>query len=431
MAFNQKQAGYLKDYINLEIKDAEKQIKQMNLKLKEKKLNSNRVRKKQENTRNIIEQKQFESEQQQKNKFNEEEFNYGEKKKSIHITKTYNVFWTQVKDDDNWKPESREGGSLVQQDRFLVLYGGIGKQFLDQVAYFDLMRFQWEKKTNPQIGEVQPDKGRRGMTTNIHKDKIIYFGGEKRYNDQLKIRQCYLDFKQYDFGKNQWSVLKLDQFSSMVIARRDHCTVNISSKYLFYYGGIDSNGKYITEPQILNLETLKNYNVELQVAQKSKAKIMPVAYFTMKAIFKSEFTLEKIYTPIQFKKYSIKQPVKEEGIYIFGGKNENGKANNYLHIIKPGQAPYIYDRLVPEGQPPEARYGHSMDYCHSLNSLVIYGGCNEDSSNVYFNDVHILDLQYLLWCKVEVQGPQFSGRAMHCSTLVDDKIFIFGGIQIK
>lgn len=149
-------------------------------------------------------------------------------------------------------------------------------------------------------------------------------------------------------------------------------------------------------------------------------------------VFRGEIQMDHYYNPIEYKKDKMKfslRKIKEEGLYIFGGKTSKGHATNHLKNIKLGSRPLIMSTLHPSGTPPKARYGHTMNYFSHLNSLVIYGGMNDSFKGRFYDDIFLLDLEMLSWVKVDILGPSVPGKAMHSSQLIDTKIYVFGGID--
>ena len=55
--------------------------------------------------------------------------------------------------------------------------------------------------------------------------------------------------------------------------------------------------------------------------------------------------------------------VKQEGIYIFGGKNGKDELNKYLYFINTFTKPIKINKLEGHGKPPSPRYSFSMNYC--------------------------------------------------------------------
>ena len=74
-----------------------------------------------------------------------------------------------------------------------------------------------------------------------------------------------------------------------------------------------------------------------------------------------------------------------EGIYFFGGKNQKGELQNKLRYFKPvvidGKVVHgEFVQLKSQGQPPVARFGHTMAFLPCNNSILIAGGRNDSLS---------------------------------------------------
>ena len=91
----------------------------------------------------------------------------------------------------------------------------------------------------------------------------------------------------------------------------------------------------------------------------------------------------------------IFKKAKEEGVYFFGGQEENGNINNEIRILKIGMKPCKW--IIPEtkGSKPEGRYLHSMHYMKQQNVLIIYGG--KSKGNKILGDVYAFDLTDFTW----------------------------------
>jgi hypothetical protein len=94
--------------------------------------------------------------------------------------------------------------------------------------------------------------------------------------------------------------------------------------------------------------------------------------------------------------------------------------------------------LKPEtkGMPPPPRYGHTMNYIEMMNCLVIYGGRNdtllEKHMNVkdnFMNDIWLLTIENLNWCKVTSIGEVPSSRYFHSAAIYGTRFVIFGGLN--
>jgi len=137
----------------------------------------------------------------------------------------------------------------------------------------------------------------------------------------------------------------------------------------------------------------------------------------------------------------------QEGVYFFGGKNEKGALTNRLRLFKPNtiDAKVVHGEFTSikiNGTPPTPRFGHSMAYLPTNNSLIVVGGRNDetfkDTGSPFLNDIHLFLLDQKYW--INVKYNTYSSRldfvgnhSMSVITDVDDyeKIIIFGGISNK
>ncbi|XP_041090224.1 rab9 effector protein with kelch motifs-like isoform X2 [Polyodon spathula] len=87
--------------------------------------------------------------------------------------------------------------------------------------------------------------------------------------------------------------------------------------------------------------------------------------------------------------------------------------------------------LVPRGESPGVRVGHTCTYLPSITDnqgkgkILIVGGANPNGS---FSDSHIIDLDTGTWRSVTVRGTPPSARTYHtCTASIGDKLYVFGG----
>ena len=117
--------------------------------------------------------------------------------------------------------------------------------------------------------------------------------------------------------------------------------------------------------------------------------------------------------------------IKYEGIYIFGGLDENLKETNNLFILHCFRNPLIFFEPQIKGNPPEKRYMSSINFDKNLNIVTLFGG--KDSYRV-FNDLFILDIMNFQWIRIRLFGPdEICRKAGHCSGIINNKLLIFGG----
>lgn len=93
-----------------------------------------------------------------------------------------------------------------------------------------------------------------------------------------------------------------------------------------------------------------------------------------------------------------------EGIYCFGGKDQDGHAKRELYILVIGNNPWNWINLqkyIDKHSPsPPARYGHWMHYCNDLDFVVLFGGRNDSVGKIndwILNDLWMLSLNTLEW----------------------------------
>ena len=125
------------------------------------------------------------------------------------------------------------------------------------------------------------------------------------------------------------------------------------------------------------------------------------------------------------KEGKYKFDINYEGIYIFGGLDENLKETNNLFILHCFRNPLILFEPQIKGNPPEKRCMASINFDKNLNILTVFGG--KDIFRV-FNDLYVLDIMNFEWIKIKLFGPDIICKKMgHCSEIINDKLFIFGG----
>ena len=91
--------------------------------------------------------------------------------------------------------------------------------------------------------------------------------------------------------------------------------------------------------------------------------------------------------------------------------------------------------IEAKGEPPEPRYGHTMDMFPVSRILAIYGGVNNckfvDGQSTYYQDLCVFNLVSFEWIKVECYALNPVPRMGHGSTLVGSKLLIYGGMNQK
>jgi hypothetical protein len=143
-------------------------------------------------------------------------------------------------------------------------------------------------------------------------------------------------------------------------------------------------------------------------------------------IYYSEFTRDynSILSPNDPIKNKQAFDPKYEGIYIFGGLDQNLQSTNTMYILHIFKNPLVLYEPHCKGITPSPRFSSTLNYYKPLNYIVLYGGKNLD---IVFNDLFILDITNFNWIAVGLFGSINEKRAEHCSEIIGDNLIIFGG----
>ncbi|XP_014493373.1 rho GTPase-activating protein gacHH [Vigna radiata var. radiata] len=113
-------------------------------------------------------------------------------------------------------------------------------------------------------------------------------------------------------------------------------------------------------------------------------------------------------------------------LFVFGGcgrsaNNTNDVYYNDLYILN--TETYTWQRATTSGTPPSPRDSHT---CSSWkNKIIVIGG--EDEQDYYLSDVHVLDTDTLIWSKMCTSSQSLPPRAGHCTVSLGNSLFVFGG----
>ncbi|KAF9676617.1 hypothetical protein SADUNF_Sadunf08G0021200 [Salix dunnii] len=108
-------------------------------------------------------------------------------------------------------------------------------------------------------------------------------------------------------------------------------------------------------------------------------------------------------------------------LIIFGGEDRNRKLLNNVYALD--LETMTWDVVATKQTPPAPRFEHTA----AINGdryLLIFGGC---SHSIFFNDLHVLDLQTMEWSQPEVQGDLVTPRAGHSGVTIGENWYIVGG----
>lgn len=110
-------------------------------------------------------------------------------------------------------------------------------------------------------------------------------------------------------------------------------------------------------------------------------------------------------------------------IFLFGGFI-SGKNPHYSNKLFEFDLTEIsYKEVKTTGSIPEPRTDHSS--CMVDNQMAIIGGVT--AKNVYLDEIYLLNLDSMIWTKVNAKGEYPSPRTGHGCAFYKDNIFILGG----
>ena len=319
-------------------------------------------------------------------------------------------YWSLVS-TMKWNPETRQQAVLTVAGNKLFLTGGISKDINQDINAFNIFTRDWEKiNTN---GIIEP---RFGHSSLEYSNYLFVFGGGTNFNYHHRLRECVNAVKKYSIQKKQWSYVKTS--GTYISARKGHAA-SILGKHMLINGGFNSKNNVIHDTAVLDLQKCIWKSIEIVGAPP-----LGLAFHTAVSVASNT-------CPVSIHKYTDTK-IRNYGIFIFGGIDDQKQASNTLYQIIPPSRPLNCIIPITSGQPPSPRFLHSMVYSSSLNCIVIFGGRVDAKNTVEytcFNDVFILFIENLMWTKSNVSGNVPRIRSGHCAAILGSEMYVFGGVS--
>ncbi|KAF5274580.1 hypothetical protein FQA39_LY07192 [Lamprigera yunnana] len=253
---------------------------------------------------------------------------------------------------------------------------------------------QWKSVPSPSGPQPRPRHGHRAVSI---KDLMVVFGGgNEGIVDELHV---------YNTVTNQWFV---------PITKGDippGCAAYgfvVDGTRLFVFGGMVEYGKYSSE-----LYELQASRWEWKRLKPKPPKVGPPPCPRLG----HSFTLVN------------------NKVYLFGGlandsddpKNNIPRYLNDLYALDIRANPVQWEIPATQGPTPPPRESHTgvayVDKGQGKSFLVIYGGM----SGCRLGDLWFLNTDTLTWSKPHISGITPLPRSLHTSTLIGNKMFVFGG----
>ncbi|CAD8124334.1 unnamed protein product [Paramecium sonneborni] len=303
-------------------------------------------------------------------------------------------------------PETRQGCRAIELSNQLgIVIGGHSHRESLEFNFMDLQNGQWMQKQQFQEWEylkqrMKENDTRLGSHFSLNYDaeeQTIYcFGGERIQGVRRQI--------------NILSQIKNHQIQQFAIcgigARRNH-TSTLMDNQLIIIGGFEimnTKPNYYGDIQSINLSTMRSTQLLKQFMKNG------LAYHQVIRVYKKNQYFEE----------------KENGIYLFGGKDQEDNFNGDLIQIVIGNQVQV-NVVQTVGQQPKARRNFTMNYDENSQCIIIFGGMNDFE---IFEDLYTLNIQSKIWCNVQLSGYlNLKARYDHCSLYSNEKLIIFGGLN--
>ena len=367
------------------------------------------------------------------------------------IKSTLFYFCKNVK-QNNTNPNSRIQFTLNKYNNFFILFGGLGSNVLNDLWFYEPLKNSWKKvKLNNEINY----NFKYAHSSVLYNDCLYFFGGNININ---KLKFPMEDLLVYNIKSNQMKIEKFKREKGKynkryfkIFFRRNHIC-EIVGWNMIVHGGIDLEKEFAEEDKdennkenlvlcdfmMLDLLSLKWAKLEGEKIKyklfhkktKNQENLVRRVYHSSCLVLNSEnlsnnnklnvFYSE--FTNINNNKKNFEP--KFEGIYFFGGLNENNVLTNNLFVLHIFKQPLVCFEPKINGKSPSPRMNSTMNFYKPLNYVVIYGGKNFFRS---FNEMFVCDIVNFNWIQIDLFGGINENRSEHSSEIFGDKLYIFGG----
>jgi hypothetical protein len=209
--------------------------------------------------------------------------------------------------------------------------------------------------------------------------------------------------------------------------RRNHIAHAVGGMMLIH-GGILETEKITNELILIEFSTIQCSPCL------TKGKSPFLAYHCSEYVIENE-RLNKvsynIYKGSQLIEGKNSAKIKYEGIYLFGGIDEEYNLKNDLYILKIGRKPCEWIKPKITSPIPPARINATLNFYNELNILILHGGRNDQLKKNIFFDIWLFDLENFFWIKAKTAPINPIERTEHCSIIYNNKMLILGGLNLK
>ena len=286
----------------------------------------------------------------------------------------------------------------------------------------EISSYQDTKKNYSQINNENKKQEKKYLKNNIKPKKLHFkLNINKNLNKLLlnkqKIEKTNTENLNEEKIEDETSLIPL--FPSL---RRNHISLIIGNN-LFLYGGIDQKKNYLCDCWIYDFDKQKWKMLEFTGRYPP-----PLAHHCACLALEQNEIIDDNLNVYKKPTSELKTLplLKIDGIFFFGGNNENHIPTNLFFRMSIGIKPAIFDIPKIDGIPPSPRIESSMNFAKSNNMIIIHGGRNDIKNEIY-NDIILLDLETLNWIHGKFDEDPPLERSEHKSLIIADRLFIFGG----
>ena len=318
------------------------------------------------------------------------------------------------------KPNAISQFTLNIYNNKAYLFGGLSSGYNNKFWKYDIALRKWDKININKYDEPVP---RYGHSSILLGNNIVIFGGETPKNYFKATEEIII----YNIDNNKFSFPRIKK--GRISQRKGHICISATQTMLIQGG--------------LNLDTLKieSSSYIFNPIKMDWSSLIYIGEILPKVMYHNAVIVNNFnsYTnqPFSFYKPPHNLPsnrlkkIKIEGIYIFGGINEERIINNDLFVISICKKPCEVYKVKTFGIPPKERFNFKMVFINDYNFIVISGGSGY--KQFVFNDLMILDLESLNWIKPIFENDNYYSpqylipRTEHEMFFNNGKIYLFGG----
>ena len=326
----------------------------------------------------------------------------------------------------------------------MLIFGGLGNGINFDFVTFDLLTQNFESvKVNNNIHWA-----RYGHTaTVVSREKVVIFGGDKHFrriinplenSNQTHVNQ---NFWQVDISAGIAEEIRSDSCKKPK-HRKFHGTCLFDKNYLLVFGGMKINYKFMNDFWIYDVEERVwhefpvdfevNTFLEYGIAHHSLVYMSSeITHLSKTDHFNSgkssgQNESEKAKKAIYLFKNHKKNILLD--VYLFGGMNEASDIiDNKVWRLGMKNHEFYFKEIPVRGCLPKKRHSQTMNAYPKEKMLIMIGGKSE--SGLFLKDVNLFHLQTSFWESCTLLDGSFeNGIAGHCAEVLDNCVFVFGGI---